>query len=330
MSKKFLVYLSPIIIFLCVVLGVHLYFSGSGKKIPKTPIEELLTAAEITETSTETTTTSTTTAALTTTTTSTTTTTATAATTATAVPETTVPTASADTAEDAAEAPCDAAAPATEPAAPSYTAVGTSPNSRFYQDRLVVAGDSIASGYYYYGYIPEGHNLAQSSLSIWNFEYFTFNVGGTLMNISDGINVLQPKLVLFSVGMNDINCTSAETFTEKYRSKIDLALRQDPDVNIVVSGITPIASYVTYTTNDTIRQYNAALKAMVDSIGSSRVYYFDPFPVLADPATNALKDNGSSGDGMHLASSCYGEVLAALFNYLDTTPVYEQIVRSEQ
>lgn len=330
MSKKILVYLSPIIIFLCVVLGVHLYFSGSGKNVPKTPIEELLTAAEITETSTETTTTSTTTAALTTTTASTTTTTAAAATTTTAVPETTVPTASADTTEDAAEAPCDAAAPATEPAAPSYTAVGTSPNSRFYQDRLVVAGDSIASGYYYYGYIPEGHNLAQSSLSIWNYEYFTFNVGGTFMNISDGINVLQPKLVLFSVGMNDINCTSAETFTEKYRSKIDLALRQDPDVNIVVSGITPIASYVTYTTNDTIRQYNAALKAMVDSIGSSRVYYFDPFPVLADPATNALKDNGSSGDGMHLASSCYGEVLAAIFNYLDTTPVYEQIVRSEQ
>lgn len=333
MSKKFLIYISPIIVFFCVVIGVHLYFSGDGKKIPQTPIEELLTAPETTTSTAETTTSSTTTST-TLTTTSTTTTISTTTTTAVIVTDAVIE--ETEIAEEAPvneappEEPSDAETPDTAPVAPSYTAVGVSPNSQFYQERLVVAGDSIASGYYYYGYIPEGHNLAQSSLSIWNFEYFTFNVGGTLMNISDGINALQPKLVLFSVGMNDINCTSAETYTEKYRSKIEIALQQDPDVNIVVSGITPIATYVTYTTNDSIRQYNAALKAMVDGMGSSRVYYFDPFPVLADPATNALKDNGSSGDGMHLAASCYGEVLSALFNYLDTTPVYEQIVKAEQ
>lgn len=326
MSKKILVYFFPIFVFICVVIGVHLYFTSGARADDPIPFSELLTEASTTEISTSTTT-HTTTTTTTSTSTTTTTTTVTTTVTTTAIPVTEPEAAAEEPETDTAPTAAPAEVPQTDT---SFTPVGVSPNSQFYQDRLVVAGDSIASGYYYYGYIPEGHNLAQSSLSIWNFEYFTFNVGGTMMNISDGINALKPKLILFSVGMNDINCTSTDAFTQKYRSKIELALQQVPDTNIVVSGITPIAPSVTYTTNETIQQYNAALKAMVESMGSSRVYFFDTFPVLADPSTNALKDSFSSGDGMHLASKCYADVLAAMFNFLDTTPVYDQIVQSEQ
>ena len=48
---------------------------------------------------------------------------------------------------------------------------GTSPNSSFYQERMAVAGDSLALGFNFYGFIPDMHNIATESVSMWNLDY---------------------------------------------------------------------------------------------------------------------------------------------------------------
>lgn len=206
-----------------------------------------------------------------------------------------------------------------------YIGVGESPNSAFYQERLVIAGDSIALGFNVYGYIPNEHNLATESLSMWNLNNFTFNFGYGDIGLIDAVSAVKPKLLYMSLGMNDLNMNSGEGFASRYCDVVRQIKQNDPDINIIVAGITPIADYVSYSNNENIRNYNEALRNAVNTIGLPDIYYFDAYSVLADPNTLALRSDCSSGDGIHISSASYNQLLTALFNFLDTTPVKTQI-----
>lgn len=210
-----------------------------------------------------------------------------------------------------------------------YLYAGESPNSAFYQERLAIAGDSIASGFHIYGYIPTEHNIATESVGVWNYENFTFNFGYGEMGMVDAAAYMQPKLLYISMGMNDMPNNSPDWFADEYYNLITQILERVPDINIVAAGITPVADYVSYTTNENIRSYNDALENMINEIGSPQVYYFDAYSVLADSSTLALRSEYSAGDGIHISSDSYNNILTALFNFLDTTPVMEQILASE-
>lgn len=222
-------------------------------------------------------------------------------------------------------------APAPTPGQPMspYLYAGVSPNSSFYQERLAIAGDSIASGYQIYGYIPYEHNIAKESVGLWNLNKNTFNFGYGNMSMVDSVAYMQPKLLMISIGMNDLPMNDPGWFAGLYSSLVDQILAVDPDVNIVCAGITPVAGYVTYSTNENIRNYNAAIENLVAELGSPQVYYFDAYSVLADSNTLALSPNYSGGDGIHITSGSYNDMLTALFNFLDTTPVMENIMNSE-
>ncbi|HRR77815.1 MAG TPA: SGNH/GDSL hydrolase family protein [Ruminococcus sp.] len=210
-----------------------------------------------------------------------------------------------------------------------YLYAGVSPNSAFYQERLAIAGDSIASGYQIYGYIPYGHNIAKESVGLWNLGRNTFNFGYGNMSMVDSVAYMQPKLVMISIGMNDLPMKDPAWFAGLYSDLVDQMIAVDPDVNIVCAGITPVASYVTYSTNENIRNFNAAVENMVAEKNSSQIYYFDAYSVLADSGSLALNSKYSAGDGIHITSASYGDLLTALFNFLDTTPVMENIQNSE-
>ena len=207
-----------------------------------------------------------------------------------------------------------------EPLSP-YTNAGYSPNSEFYQQRLSIAGDSIAYGFNAYGYIPYEHNYAQESVSMWNLNGFTFCGGCGLV---EAIGYNQPSLLYMSIGMNDVNMNSSSTYASQYLSVINQIRSCSPDTVIVVAGISPVGAESSYTTNDTIRDYNTALKSAVESLNSSYVYYFDAYSLLCDEYLN-LRYDCSGGDGIHLQSHCYEDILTALFNFLDTTSVKSMI-----
>ncbi len=216
-----------------------------------------------------------------------------------------------------------------EPLSP-FLYAGVSPNSAFYQERIVIAGDSIATGFNIYGYIPYEHNIAKESVGLWNYSGNTFNFGSGEMGLIDSVAYIQPKLLYISMGMNDLPNCDPDWFASMYYDLIMQILEAAPDVNIVAAGITPVGDFVTYSTNANIRDYNYALENMIYSIDSPQVYYFDAYSVLADGNTLALSTDYSAGDGIHLASYSYGDILTALFNFLDTTSVMEQIINTEQ
>lgn len=291
--------------------------------------ETSATTASVTSTTSSTSTTKkTSTSTSTTSTTSATNTTSTAATTSiTTVSETTAAASTAPaTQTDAAQ---QTEAPSTAPPPPAslspYIGVGDSPNSALYQEKLVIAGDSIAFGFNVYGFIPNEHNLAKESLSMWNLKNFTFNFGYGNVGLIDAVSAIKPELLYMSLGMNDLNMNSGEGFASRYSDVIRQIKQNNPDINIVVAGITPIADYVTYSNNANIRSYNEALRNAVNTIGLPDIYYFDAYSVLADPNTLALSSNCSSGDGIHISSASYKQLLTALFNFLDTTPVKTKI-----
>lgn len=210
-----------------------------------------------------------------------------------------------------------------------YLYAGESPNSAFYQERLAIAGDSIASGYQIYGYIPYEHSIAKESVGLWNLGSNSFNFGYGYMSMVDSVAYMQPELLMISIGMNDLPMNDPGWFAVLYYNLVEQILSVAPNVNIICAGITPVASYVTYSTNENIRNFNAAVENMVAEMASPQVYYFDAYSVLADGNTLALSPNYSSGDGIHISSGSYNDMLTALFNFLDTTPVMENILNLE-
>lgn len=212
-----------------------------------------------------------------------------------------------------------------QPSAGSY--VGDSPNSAFYQARIAIAGDSIAYGFNAYGYIPSSHNIAKESVSMWNLDYFTFNTG---MGLVDSVAYINPSILYMSMGMNDVNNSTAEEFAERYKNTIYDIRNRCPDINIIVAGITPVSADSDFVSNYTIQTFNTALENMVTELNSNHVYYFDAYSIVADPATNALRTECTGGDGIHLVSSCYYDFFNELFEMLDDTPVKENIEKAEK
>ncbi len=205
-----------------------------------------------------------------------------------------------------------------------------SSNSEFYQERLVIAGDSIASGFAIYGCVPYERSIATESVGIWNYDSFTFNVGYGDMGLLDNVGYLQPQLLYVSMGMNDMPMNSPEWFADEYCSLIMQILERSPNTVVVAAGVTPVAYDCQYTTNENIRNYNSALEGMIEGLGSPQVYYFDAYSVLAyDPRIDpdsSLRTECSAGDGIHIASQCYNDILARLFVFLDENHVSEPML----
>ncbi|MDE5584670.1 MAG: hypothetical protein K2J08_13355 [Ruminococcus sp.] len=200
-----------------------------------------------------------------------------------------------------------------------------SPNSEFYQEKIYVAGDSIAFGFNLYGLIPDGHNIATESLSMWNLDYFTFPTG---MGLVDTIAYYQPSLLYMSLGMNDVNASTAEQFAERYQNTIKQIRERVPDINIAVAGITPVTIESGFVDNQVIIEFNNALENMVRSLNTTHVYYFDTFSILAD-STDSLRTECTGGDGIHLTTQCYYDIFNNLFTFLDKTNVKKQIEQAE-
>lgn len=220
------------------------------------------------------------------------------------------------------------APPATQPPVvttqkPAVIPTGTSPNSAFYQQNIVIAGDSIATGFSLFGFVPSNHSISLGSLSMSNMDwYYPQNKG---VSFVDAAAATKTKLLYMSMGMNDVNMTTADKYAAKYVSVINQILAKAPNTTIVAAGITPVTDGISFTNNAKIRSFNAALANAVRGMNSDRVYYFDSYSVLADPGTLGLRQGYSSGDGIHLATGCYSQLLNALYNMLDTTPALQHM-----
>ena len=194
------------------------------------------------------------------------------------------------------------------PAAPALSADqtpdehGLTPEDYAFLSQTVFVGDSICSGLRVYQMLDEDHVLAQGSVGARNIQEYTFNVHGAEVGIAYGLSVLQPKYVIFSMGMNDINMTDAAAYCQNYDNLLASVHAVLPDSVLYVASITPIGAESDFTTNDKIDQYNAAIREHLAGTGYG---YVDIASGLKAPGMNVLNPAYSGGDGIHLMPESY-------------------------
>lgn len=195
-----------------------------------------------------------------------------------------------------------------------------------YGEKMTVVGDSIAYGFNAYGYISDEQNLAQGSVGIRNIHDFTFTDNdGQEVDVLDALEERQPAYIYMSMGMNDVNMCTEEEYINYYQEAISSIQQLCPNSNIIVAGITPVASDSDYTDNAEIRKFNDGLEQMIADLQQPNVVYFDAYSIVADPDTQDMNPNYSGGDGIHLASTVYQELLDAVYPIMDTMPIPDSV-----
>ena len=207
-----------------------------------------------------------------------------------------------------------------------------SPNVQFYQDRAVIAGDSIAYGFCAYGYVPYDHNIAKGSTALRQYDdtsLFMFDPTGTPLSFLDAIAAVKPSLLYISMGMNDVNLIDDQTYVARYKDLINKVKQKVPDCIIVCCSITPITAASQFTDINNIRTFNATLKTTIEGLKDENVLFFDAYSVIVGPDGIYSPPENSAGDGVHLAAGCYQQLLDKLAVLLDSKGMKDKITQIE-
>ena len=180
---------------------------------------------------------------------------------------------------------------------------------------VTFVGDSICYGLEVYDYMPPDNVLAVGSVAARNIFDFTFDVGDAEYGIVDAVKKVQPKIVIFSMGMNDINLTTPEQYCENYMNLLDQIHAAVPSAKLYVASITPISNNIDFNNNTNIDNFNATIKQFLADSGKG-YGYVDIASYLKDQ-WNGLSYDYSGGDGIHLQGHAYSAILYQICEQLN-------------
>lgn len=166
-------------------------------------------------------------------------------------------------------------------------------------------GDSICSGLFVYDVLPKDMVVATGNVGIRSLREYTFDIAGGTYTALEALKVIDPKYVIFSMGMNDINMTSEETYCQNYLSFLADTQAELPSAKLYVASITPIDAGSNFASNDKIDRYNAAAKAAVEQAG----YGFIDVTTHLRNDTGGLNPDCGGGDGIHVNKLGYYSML---------------------
>jgi len=166
----------------------------------------------------------------------------------------------------------------------------------------VFVGDSICYGLKAYHVLPDNNVVALGGIGVRNIFNYTYEVGNQSYDVISALTMLQPKNVVFSIGMNDIRMETRAEYCANYRILLERVRESLPEARLYVVSITPVLSTSTFTDNATIDSYNAALCSFAEAYQDAK--YLDVTKELKNE-WNALKYNYQSGDGLHLSKAAY-------------------------
>lgn len=157
----------------------------------------------------------------------------------------------------------------------------------------LILGDSRASGYSYYGFLPKSKVLA--------------DLGDTAYTISDHVQeveAMQPRYIYISYGANDIlsglGADSENGYADLMEEQIDELLKVSPDSKIILNSILNVSNQALENNSayQKIASYNQQLKQLAEKRGWT---YID----------NSSITNGGNAteyyqsDGVHFISDFY-------------------------
>jgi len=163
-------------------------------------------------------------------------------------------------------------------------------------------GDSIITGLRKSGTVPPEHVAALVGLGVRHVMETVFNVDGTEMDAVTAAETIQPKHIICSFGLNDINLVDEETFLSLYGVLLEAVHASAPDADVSVLSITPVTASNEKFSNEKIARYNEVLRTWAEDSGVW--HYIDVTAELMDEE-NALKARYDRGDGLHLANVSY-------------------------
>lgn len=185
-----------------------------------------------------------------------------------------------------------------------------------YLKSILVVGDSIVKGYSVYNRLPAESVLAMGSIGVKTVMETLFDYQGEQCILTDVIEKNKPKYVFVSLGMNDIHTITQEEYIKQYKSDISEILKRSPDSKVIIMAVTPVTESNEFTDNTVIDTYNEELRKMVYDLHKENVFFLDAAQNLKNEKNN-LKDDLSSGDGIHLSGAAYDTLLSYMLTMLE-------------
>lgn len=176
--------------------------------------------------------------------------------------------------------------------------------------RTAYAGDSVMRGFAGYKVIPSGGKnrfFAEVGMHL-----HTFYEGDMLKDLLK----YKPDRLFIMLGMNGLVGSPGEgdlsTKADYFKKIIRACQKKNPDMEIVVMGVSPVGREATVK-KDTVVRFNEKLKKLVKPMPEVR--YYDTWEVLAD-SQGYLKGQYGGGDGVHWQKSGYEAVRKDLNRFI--------------
>lgn len=204
-------------------------------------------------------------------------------------------------------------------------------NMKYYFEKMVVAGDSIANGWQFYGLLPKSRSIAYGGLSTFGFTVWEFDTTGKTLGMKETLKKVNPSLLYVCLGMNDVNIRDKETFASQYLDLLKKLKSYVPDCFIVVQSITPVAKTNVYkqVNNSYVKAYNSRLRQVVAEFGREDVIYFNAYNSLLDE-NGQLDMKYEAGDGLHINTEAYKKLLEDLSKRLNQEMAKQRIEAVEE
>lgn len=165
-------------------------------------------------------------------------------------------------------------------------------------------GDSVCRGFMAYGYVSAKQSFASGDIGARNLLESTVYYGGKDRKFVSVLKEVNPKRLFLSMGMNDVNMTTAEEYYENLRTVTDTAL-ENCSAEVYLCAITPIRT--DFTEEGRIDEFNAQIRKLASDYadsGEKRVHFVDYTAPLEDE-DGKLLEKYDGGDGIHLTREVY-------------------------
>lgn len=193
--------------------------------------------------------------------------------------------------------------------------------------QCVFVGDSICYGLQAYDILPAEQVVAKGDVAARSIFDYTFKIepGGDPLPILTALIDLNPRYIVFSMGMNDVNMTSEQTYCDNYNNLLSQVESFLPDSTLIVLSITPTTvSRITgkhLVNNEYIDLFNLTLKEFLDSTG--KWVYADVQHEMKNTHNELKEKYLGSDDGVHLTPEAYLAILYQLCERMVDGKIYD-------
>lgn len=179
-----------------------------------------------------------------------------------------------------------------------------------FSSQSLFVGDSICLGFGVWGVISGKNVYATGNVGARNLFEYQMYYRNNPAEFLPVLNEVKPRHIIFSMGMNDVNMTTAEEFCENYKIIIDTALANST-ADVYVCAITPISN-LNFTPLERIDSFNSSIENFIENNYKKRVHFVDfTAPLKTDNGT--LREEYSGGDGIHLSKAAYNIALHEIY-----------------